>query len=259
LEGVGVGVPGVTSEDGVVNQIANIPFLNNVNLISLLEDKFNVGVHLSKDSNIAAIGEGAYGEAKGMRNYILLTLGTGLGCSVVIDGKVLIGETGLAGEFGHAIIEKNGRECGCGRFGCLEAYVSSTGLVRNVVELLAHKKMSSPLRDSAFNELTSKLIFDAAKEGDSIAKEAFLLTGQILGENIANLFTLFDPEAVILTGGLAKARTFLEPAIIEKVDCNTLYSLNNNLNIRFSSLGVNDAALLGAATLIWNDKKEISI
>lgn len=256
--GIGIGAPGISKEKGKVAHSANVSFLNNVNLIKLLEDKFELPVELSKDSNIAAIGEMTFGAAVQMKNFILITLGTGLGCSVVVNGEILEGNSGLAGEFGHIIIEENGRLCGCGRRGCLETYASGKGVVRTVFELLANSNEKSSLRSFSFNDLNPEIIFQAANDGDSIAILAYLKVGKILGNKISNLFTLFDPEAVILSGGIMKASSLLLPAINAEIENSALYSLKDKTNILLSELGVNDAALLGAACLILN-KKEILI
>jgi len=259
LEGIGVGAPGISTEEGVIAQAANISFLANVNLVKLLEREFHIPVVLAKDSNLAAIGEGAFGAAKGMKNYIVLTLGTGLGCAVVVNGQILKGASGLAGEFGHTLVRKNERACGCGRRGCLETYVSGKGIVRTVFELLANSNKKSSLRDYSYNEITPKIIFQEAQKNDPIAKKAFRDTGKIIGEKIANLFTIFDPEAVILAGGLIEAADFLLPVIVETVEKSTLYFLKDKTNVLLSALGANDAALFGAASLILKRKKEILI
>ncbi len=259
LEGIGIGAPGVSSEEGVIAQAANVSFLANVNLIKLLEREFHIPAALAKDSSLAAIGEGEFGAAKGMKNYIVLTIGTGLGCAVVVNGEILKGASGLAGEFGHTLIRENGRACGCGRKGCLETYVSGKGIVRTVFELLANSNKKSSLRDFSYNEITPKIIFQEAQKNDPIAKKAFWDTGKIIGERIANLFTIFDPEAVILAGGLIEAADFLMPAIVETVEKNTLYFLKDKTNVLLSALGANDAALFGAASLILKRKKEILI
>lgn len=254
VKGIGIGVPGVSKNNREIHYAANLDFLENVDIVSKLQKKMKTPVFYIKDSNAAALGEGLLGAAKGMKDYILLTLGTGLGCSIFVNNQILKGSTGLAGEFGHSIVKEGGRACTCGRFGCLETYVSGSGIVRTVIELLANTRHESDFRNQKTIEITPKSIFEAAKKGDKIALQAFDLTGKILGIQLSNLLTIFDPEAIILAGGLVNASDFLLPSIIYHLENNTLTFYKGNTKVLISSLKANDAALIGAATLVWNNK-----
>ena len=255
LEGIGIGAPGFSSQKGIINNAINLPFLQNLNIVSIIQEKYNVPVFLTKDSNAAALGEKKYGVATSMKNFILITLGTGLGCAIVVNGRIVKGANGLAGEFGHSIIIENGRECGCGKRGCLETYASGSGLVRTVMEMLADSKEESILREMSFQKITPKLIYQAAKKGDQIALQAFDNMGETLGKKLTTLLTLFDPEAIVLAGGLAKSGNFLLNPIINSIEENILPFFKGHVNILFSSLKTNEAALLGAGSLVWENQK----
>ena len=206
----------------------------------------------TNDANAAAIGEMTYGAARGMKNFVMITLGTGLGSGIVANGQVLYGSDGFAGELGHIIVKRNnGRLCGCGRIGCLECYCSATGVARTAREFLDRDESPSMLRKIPVDEITSKDVYDAAVNGDSIAKEIFDYTGRILGEAFADFAVFSSPEAFIIFGGLAKAGNLLIEPIKEAMEKNILFLWRNKIKILRSELKDTDAAVLGASALGW--------
>jgi glucokinase len=255
ISGIGIGAPSCVAKTGTINGAANLPFQKEVPIVSILKKQFNLPAYLIKDGNAAALGEGLYGGAKGMENYMVLTLGTGLGCGIVINSKVVAGHTGQAGELGHASIKLGGRDCGCGAKGCLETYVSATGIKRTLQKLLSHSIANSQLRDISFNDLTPKMISVAAQDGDKIAKKAFEYTGQILGRKLAELAALFNPEAFFLAGGLADAGKMLFQPVNKYMIQNQLPLHKGNVKVLPSLLKTNEAALLGSASLVWQSTK----
>ena len=255
LIGIGIAAPSCSPKKGTIAQAANLPFSESVEIVQILEDKYEVPVSLIKDANAAALGESLFGAAKGMENYIVLTLGTGLGCGIVTNGKLITGNKGQAGEWGHSVIEENGRECGCGQRGCLETYVSATGIKRTLIQLLASSNKHSEFRAVPVNAITSKMIYNAAKNKDSLAVKAFEFTSKILGRKLAELVTLFEPEAIFLAGGLAEAKDFLFQPVIFQLEKNMLGFYKGHVKILPSSLKTNEAALLGAASLVWQKSK----
>lgn len=254
--GIGVGSPSCIPQKGIIKGAANLPFSHEVEVSKILEAEFGVPTFLIKDGNAAALGEGQFGAAKNMTNFIVLTLGTGLGCGVVVNDDIISGNYGQAGEFGHSIIKENGRTCGCGRKGCLETYVSATGIKRTLFKLLASCNSISDLRDVTFNQLTAKMISEAAKKGDAIAQEAFKYTGEMLGKQLADLVTLFEPEAFFLAGGLAEAGDLLFQPTIKQMESSLLDYYQGSIKVLPSSLKTNEAALLGPASLVWKNQPQ---
>jgi len=207
LSGIGVGAPMANSKTGIVHKAANLNWEGKVNLRESLQKRYHVPVFINNDANLAAIGEKTYGGAIGMQDFIVITLGTGLGGGVISNGELVQGPDSLAGEIGHITIRQGGRHCGCGRRGCLETYVSSSGIKRTVYKLIADRNDSeSILAKVLFDDLTSEVIYDAAKNGDRIAKEAFEHTGEILGLQLANLVVFTNPRAIFLVGGGSQCR-----------------------------------------------------
>ncbi len=250
--GIGIGAPGCNEKKGAIAGAANLPFQSELNLGPVFEKEFDLPSKIVKDSNAAALGELQFGGAQKMKNFILLTLGTGLGASVVINGKVVTGATGLASEFGHTMVVKNGRACNCGKRGCLETYISATGLKRTVLELMATENLPSVLREYTFSKLDALAISQAAKEGDPLAMLAFEKTGEMLGEKIADLVAQLEPEAIFLAGGLIRSgKQIMEPTR-RHARANLLHLFKGKVQILSSTLGANDAGLLGAAALIWS-------
>lgn len=251
LAGIGAGAPSVNEKEGTIENAANLPFSPKVEFVKVLNERYRTPVFLVKDSNASTLGEMRYGAAKGMKNFILLTLGTGLGCGVVTDGNLLSGERGHGSEAGHVCVQPNGRACGCGRLGCLETYVSATGIKRTVFEIMANSLEDSFLQSLNFQEMDAKAIFVAARQGDALAKRAFDFTGDILGRAIADMAAWFEPEAVFLAGGLASAGDLLFQPTIESVERHALAFHKGLIKVLPSALGENDAALLGSAALVW--------
>ncbi len=255
IAGIGIGAPGCNERDGTLEGTANMIFKGVVPFRQIVADQFPWPVQLVKDSSAAALGELHFGGGRNMRSFILLTLGTGLGSGVVINGRVITGHLGLASEFGHATVDPQGRRCGCGRRGCLETYVSATGLKRTVFQLLAEETSGSPLREFSFNQLTARHIFEAATNGDELAIEAFRLTAHILGDKIADLYALLEPEAVFLSGGMSQAGALLLNPLNQYLADNVLHLFRGKTRVLISELGGNEAALLGAASLLLNQPK----
>lgn len=252
LLGVGMGVPGANGRTGSIPEAANIPFLSEIPLQSVLAKLWNLPVFVAKDANAAALGEMLFGSAKGMDHFILLTLGTGLGSGVVINGKIVSGSNGLAAEYGHSVLVKNGRSCNCGQQGCFETYVSATGLKRTAIFLMANSNQYSILRDIPPNQLDAQKIAEAAENGDEIAKRAIKKTAQWLGLKMVDLVVLTDPEAVILAGGLSNIGDYFLYTARESLEKRLLPMFKGKVKVVYSSLGSDDAAILGAASLVLN-------
>jgi len=255
LKAIGIGAPNGNYYRGTIEQAPNLPWKGIVPLVKLFRKYYTVPVVLTNDANAAALGEMVYGGAKGMKNFIILTLGTGLGSGIVINGELVYGHTGFAGEMGHLTMEPFGRECGCGRQGCLEAYVSATGIVKTVLELFAERRDPSQLRKIAADELTSKAIAQAANDGDQIALEAFEQTAEMLATAICNAAAFCSPEAVFLFGGLAQSGDLLLDPLNRFVDENIMGYYRKTFKIVPSCLKEADAAILGASGLAWKEIK----
>ena len=211
---------------------------------------------ITNDANAATIGEMVYGNAKGMRDFVMITLGTGLGSGFVANGEMIYGHDGFAGEFGHVIVERGGRECGCGRKGCLEAYVSATGIKRTAFELMATMNHPSKLREIPFQEFDSAMISAAAAEGDPIALECFRRTGEMLGRALADVVTVTSPEAIFLFGGLAKAGKLIFEPTKWYMEENMLFAFKNKVKLLPSGIQSKSAAILGASALIWQSLQQ---
>lgn len=251
IKGIGVGAPNANYYSGNIEFAPNLLWKGIVPLASLIADKTGIPCKITNDANAAAIGEMTYGAAKGMKHFIMITLGTGVGSGIVIDGKMVYGHDGFAGELGHLCIVPDGRECGCGRKGCLEAYCSATGIVRTAKEILETTDKPSSLRDIPLDALTSKDIFDSATAGDEVAKEIFQQTGELLGKALANITVFSSPEAYIIFGGLAKAGELIFNPVKEAMEANMLKIFQNKVKVLPSQLKDADAAVLGASALGW--------
>ena len=227
-----------------------------IHFADMLSQAFGIPAAVTNDANAAAVGEMTYGAAKGMKDFIMITLGTGVGSGIVIDGKIVYGHDGFAGELGHVIYDRteNGRQCGCGRKGCLETYASATGVARSAREFLQKSDKPSLLREIPLENITSKDVFDAAIKGDEIAKEVFEFTGKILGESLADYVAFSAPEAIILFGGLTKAGELIYKPIVEYMEKNILNIWKKKVKVIFSELKESDAAILGASALGWEMK-----
>lgn len=253
IRGVGVGAPNGNYYTGSIAFAPNLPWATNgeVKFSAMLEEALGgIPVSLTNDANAAAVGEMTYGVAKGMKHFIMITLGTGVGSGIVVDGKVLYGSDGFAGELGHTCaVRHNGRLCGCGKTGCLEAYCSAIGVARTAREWLDMGNEPSLLRQ--VDNITSKDVYDAAKQGDALALRVFEYTGRILGEKLADFVEFSAPEAIVLFGGLARSREFLAGPVEEAMNANLLPLWKNKVQLLFSSLKESDAAILGASALAW--------
>ena len=254
LVGIGVGAPDGNYYKG---SIENPPNLNwgYVNVKELVHKYHDIPAALTNDANAAAIGEMQFGAARGMKNFVEITLGTGLGSGIVVDGKVLYGHDGFAGELGHINAVRDGRRCGCGKKGCLETYASATGIIRTVSEMLATYRESSPLRDIPYSEISAKKIYDAASGGDKIAINAFKYTGKILGEALADAVAILSPEAIVIFGGLAQAGNLILEPTKKHMELNLLNNYKGKIKLINSGLSEGDAAVLGSSALIWNELK----
>ena len=256
LIGLGVGAPNANYHKGTIELAPNLAWKGIVPLAEYLKEKIRVPVIITNDANAAAMGEMIFGGAKEMRDFIVLTLGTGLGSGIVVNGEVVYGHTGFAGELGHTIIVPGGRECGCGRRGCYETYASASGLVRSVLKLLSERREESALRDLPPSELTSKIVVEEAGKGDTIAIEAINYTAEMLALGIINAITFSSPEAVFLFGGLVKAGEMLLAPVRKYVDQNVMPIFRGRVKILPSGISETNAAVLGAAALAWNELKK---
>ncbi len=253
IRGIGIGAPNGNYYNGTIEYAPNLNWKGVIHLADRIKKFHDVPVVLTNDANAAALGEMMYGGARSMKDFIVITLGTGLGSGIVINGKVVYGHDGFAGEMGHIVAIDNGRQCGCGKRGCLETYASATGLKRTVFELLSDRYEPSGLRDIPFNTMTSKNIAEAAGKGDRIAMKAFEITGKILGRNLANAVAFSSPEAIFLFGGLAQAGDLILIPTKEHMEKNLLKIFQNKVKLLLSDLQDKNAAVLGAAGLIWNE------
>ncbi len=255
LVGIGVGAPNANYYSGRVEQPPNLKW-GQTDVVEILSREYNIPVVITNDANAAAIGEMKFGAAQGMRDFIVITLGTGLGSGIVINGKMVYGHDGFAGELGHTIVIRDGRDCGCGRNGCLETYASATGIKRTVFELLCERQENSILRNVNFHDMTAKMIHEAALNGDVIACEAFEITGEILGMGLADAVAFSSPEAIILFGGLAKAGDMILEPTKRSFEENLLNIFKGKVKLVLSELQGANTAVLGAAALIWSELEE---
>ncbi|TAN01793.1 MAG: ROK family protein [Chitinophagaceae bacterium] len=255
IKGIGIGAPNGNHYQGTIEFAPNLPWKGVIPLTNLVQEQFNLPVEITNDANAAAIGEMTYGAARGMKDFIMITLGTGLGSGIVINGQLVYGHDGFAGELGHVIVKEEGRLCGCGRYGCLETYVSATGIVRTMHELLKEKETDSVFRNSNSDDITSKSICDAALEGDQLSKEAVDITARILGKALANYIAFSAPEAIILFGGLARAGDLLINPTRKYMNENVLQIWKDKVKLINSELKESDAAILGASALVWEMKE----
>lgn len=253
LVGIGIGAPNGNYYKGTIDFAPNLRWTYVIPLCDLVKEFYpNLPVYLTNDANAAAIGEMIYGGAKGMKNFIVITLGTGLGSGFVANGELIYGHDGFAGELGHIIVSREGRQCGCGRNGCLETYVSATGVKRTVYKMLAKYTYESELRNVPFNQLNAKMVSDAAQKGDLIALNTFKYTGKMLGEALANTIAITSPEAIFLMGGLAQAGDLLFEPTKDYMEMNVLKIFSNKVKLLPSQLTKN-AAIYGAAALVWKE------
>lgn len=251
LTGIGIAAPMANQSNGTIETPSNIHW-GKVNFVDKMRKNYDVPITIMNDANAAALGEYEFGLGKGLKNFIVITLGTGLGSGIIVNGKLLNGDGGLTGEFGHTIVHPEGRECNCGRSGCLETYVSSSGIRRTVFYLMAEYNDQSELRNIPFAKVNGKLINDLAIKGDPIAMRAFQYTGEIFGKALANLAISFAPEAIILFGGLADSGELLLEPTQKHFEKNLLSIYKRKVKILKSSMNNGMSAILGASSLILN-------
>ena len=259
IVGVGIGAPNGNFYKGTIEFAPNLEWKGVVNVVEKMKRFFpTIPVLITNDANAAAVGEMVYGGAKGMKNFLVVTLGTGLGSGFVADGKLIYGHDGFAGELGHVTVNRTGagRICGCGRRGCLETYVSATGIKRTVFKLLADHTKDSEFRRISYDDLTAEMITKAALNGDPLAIEAYEYTGKLLGEVLADAVAITSPEAIFLFGGLAKAGKYIIDPTKKYMEQHMLDIFRNKVKVLPSGIDGKNAAVLGASALVWQSLGE---
>ncbi len=256
FRGIGIGAPNANYYKGTIELAPNLPWKGIVPLGDMFKKRTGIPTALTNDANAAAMGEMTYGAARGMKDFIMITLGTGVGSGIVINGQMVYGHDGFAGELGHSIVDSTpeARQCNCGRKGCLETYCSATGVARTAREVLVANAEPSLLREIPAEKITSKDVYDAAVRGDKLAIEIFQRTGEILGKALTNFIAFSSPEAIILFGGLVKAGDFIMKPIKEAIDKNIQPIFKGKTKLIISELKDADAAVLGASALGWEAK-----
>jgi glucokinase len=254
IKGIGMGAPNGNFYTGNIEFAPNLPWKGVIPIAKLLSDRFGIPAAVTNDANAAAVGEMIYGAARGMKDFIMITLGTGVGSGIVANGQLIYGHDGFAGELGHTTIIRDGRLCGCGKHGCLETYTSATGVARTAREILETRTEDSVLRKIPLENINSKDVFDAAVGGDTIAKEIFEYTGKLLGQAFADFVAFSAPEAIILFGGLTKAGDLILEPIRKHMEANLLKIWQGKIKLIFSALSEADSAVLGACALAWEIK-----
>ena len=252
IKGIGIGAPNGNFYSGNIEFAPNLDWGETVPIAKVFQEQYKLPVWLTNDANAAAIGEMVYGGAKNMKDFLFVTLGTGLGSGIVSNGKLIYGHDGFAGEMGHITAIPDGRKCACGRKGCLETYVSATGIVRTVKEYLEDSTNASLLREINLTKLNSKHIYDAAKKGDELALKAFEFTSDILGKSLADMVALFSPKTIFLFGGLANAKELIIDSTKKQMEDNLMKIYKNKVSIKLSELENNSAAIVGASALVWD-------
>jgi glucokinase len=252
IKGIGIGAPNGNIYTGTIEYAPNLPWKGIIPFAKMVQDKFKIPVKLTNDANAAAVGEMMYGAAKGMKDFIMITLGTGVGSGIVAGGQLIYGHDGFAGELGHTIIIPDGRlHLGTGKKGSLESYASATGVAQSAKEILTQSDRPSTLRALEIENISSKDVYEAAVKGDEVALEVFEFTGKILGMSLANFIMFSSPEAVILFGGLTKAGDMILKPTREHMEANLIEIFQNKVKILISHLKESDAAILGASALMW--------
>ena len=257
IQGIGIGAPNANYYTGEIQNPPNLPWDGDIiPLAEKVSKAFGgIPVAITNDANAAALGEMTYGAARGLKDFIMITLGTGVGSGIVINGQLVYGHDGFAGELGHLVVKRNnGRVCGCGRTGCLEAYCSATGVARTAREFLELRSEPSELRNLSVEDITSKDVYDAAMKGDKLANEIFEYTAKILGDSLADMVAFSSPQAIILFGGLAKSGDLLLKPLKEEFEKALFPIFKNKVKILVSELKESDAAVLGASALGWEAK-----
>lgn len=253
LQGIGIGAPNANYYRGTVENAVNLHWGREVNLVELFRPHYDLPIVITNDANAAALGELLFGGARGMEHFIMITLGTGLGSGIVSSGQLLYGVGGAAGELGHTVVDPHGRQCNCGKNGCLETYVSATGLCRTVTALLAERRDPSPLRAVSYQQLSAKAVALAAAAGDAIALAAFVATARILGMKLADAVAYTSPEAIFLFGGLAEAGDLLLTPTRQAMEEFLFRPYQGKVQLLRSTIPASAGALMGAGALIWHE------
>ena len=258
VTGIGIGAPNANYLDGTIRFAPNLRWARGadgqpgiVNIAERLQAATGLHVYITNDANAAAQGEHIYGVARGIDNFIMITLGTGVGSGIISNGSLLYGHDGFAGELGHVCAVKDGRQCNCGLKGCLETYASAMGVARTAREFLQNDNRESLLRKLDPEKISSKDIYDAAVQGDQMAKDIFAFTGRILGHALADFVKFSSPQAIVLFGGLTKSREFFHHEMVQAMDDNLMQIWKGKIQILYSSLKESDAAILGASSMVW--------
>lgn len=257
VKGIGIGAPNANYYKGTIEYAPNLRWTyvdgqpTIVEFTKLISAEVGLPVTVTNDANAAAMGEMTYGTAKGLKDFIMITLGTGVGSGIIIDGKVVYGHDGFAGELGHVCVEPGGRKCNCGLEGCLETYASAMGVARTARQLLQEDSRDSLLRQLDPEKISSKDVYDAAKQGDALSIEIFSYTGTLLGRAFADFVKFSAPEAIVIFGGMAKSKEFFHDSIVQAMNDNLMKVWKNKIKILYSSLKESDAAILGASALAW--------
>lgn len=254
IRGIGIGAPNANYYNGTIENAVNLTWGGQqiIPFAEMVTQCIGLPVRITNDANAAAVGEMTYGAARGMKNFIMITLGTGVGAGIVVNGSLLYGHDGFAGELGHVtMVRNNGRLCGCGKMGCLEAYASATGVARTARELLETTDRQSLLRNIPLEDISSKDVFEAAQQGDELARDIFNFTGKMLGEALADFVAFSSPEAIVLFGGLTKAGNLIMKPVVENMNANLMPLWKNKIKVVLSQLKESDAAILGASALAW--------
>lgn len=253
--GIGIGAPNGNHHQGTIEYAPNLPWKGVINLISLFQNHFESPIFITNDANAATIGEYVFGKAKGLKDFMVVTLGTGVGSGFVSNGELIYGHDSFAGELGHTIIVHDGRDCACGRKGCLETYASVTGLLRTAQIMLAKSARKSMLREIPSDQLSGKDIGDSAAKGDALAIEILDYTAKRLAFSLANAVAITSPEAIFLFGGMARAGDLLLGPLKRYFEDYLLYLYKGKVRIEISALTEQNAAVLGASALVWNELK----
>ena len=258
VTGIGIGAPNANYLDGTIRFAPNLTWARDANgkpgvvhLADRLKEVTGLHVSMTNDANAAALGERTYGVAQGINDFIMITLGTGVGSGIITNGSLLYGHDGFAGELGHVCAVKDGRQCNCGLKGCLETYASAMGVARTAREFLQNSSQESLLRKLDPEKISSKDIYDAAVQGDEMAKEIFAFTGRILGRALGDFVKFSSPKAIVLFGGLTKSREFFHDEMVQAMNDNLMQIWKNRIQILYSSLKESDAAILGASSMVW--------
>lgn len=255
MRGIGIGAPNAHHHRGTIEKAVNLNWGEAVDFVALIRKYYNLPVSITNDANAAALGEMLFGKARGLKNFMVVTLGTGLGSGIVAEGRLIYGASGFAGELGHTIVDPDGRACECGKKGCLETYVSATGLRRTAMELLALRFDASPLRGISYQNMSSKMIADLAGQGDGIALAAFDRTAWILGMKLADAVAHVSPQAIFLVGGLAAAGDLLLKPTEQYLKDFLFRVYHGTVKLMPSGLETGASAILGAAALMWSELK----